>query len=209
MVVEPQVHLESGWDRKKRATRADLRRAAVDLVEERGLGAVTVDEIAAAAGVSTRTFFNYFPSKEDAVVGWEPALLQEMVAHLRTRPVGEPPLQALGASFLEVFPPGDADVSGLLQRLRVTRSDPHLVAHQVRRFGETERELVAALAERRGTDPAHDHYAALVVATALAAGRAALMAWCDGGGRRSLRQVLTQHLDIVAHGLAEPGRSTL
>lgn len=205
--VDRRPAAETGWDRRKRATRNALRRAAVRLVEARGLGAVTVEDIAAAAGVSTRTFFNYFPTKEDAVVGWDPGLLAELVGHLRARPAGEAPLQALGATALEVLSPADVDVDDRLRRLRVTRGDPHLMAHQVLRFGETERELVAALAERRGTDPAHDHYAALVVAAALAAGRAALMAWCDDGGQRPLDQVLADHFRIVGDGLAEPERS--
>jgi AcrR family transcriptional regulator len=206
--LRPGEAAETGWDRKKRATRAALRRAAVRLVEARGLAQVTVEDIAAAAGVSPRTFFNYFPTKEDAVVGWDPGLLAELVAHLRARPVTESPLQALGATLLEVFAPADVDVDDRLRRLRVARSDPHLMAHQVLRFGDTERELVAALADRRGTEPAHDHYAALVVAAVLAAGRAALMAWCDDGGRRSLDRVLADHLRVLGEGLAEPERNT-
>lgn len=198
---------ETGWDRRKRATRAALRRAAVRLVEDRGLAQVTVEDIAAAAGVSPRTFFNYFPTKEDAVVGWDPGLLAELVAHLRARPAAEAPLPALAATLLEVFAPADVDVDDRLRRLQVARSDPHLMAHQVLRFGDTERELVAALAERRGTEPAHDHYAALVVASVLAAGRAALMAWCADGGRWPLDEVMAWHLRIVGDGLAEPERN--
>lgn len=200
----------SAWDRKKRATRAELRRAAVALVADRGLQAVTVDEIAAAAGVSTRTFFNYFPTKEDAVAGWDAELMTELASHLRDRPADEPALDALAASLQEVLAPGavgTAEADALLQRLRVVQADPHLVAHQVRRFGEIERQLVAALAERRGTDPEHDHYAALVVASVLAAGRAALMAWCADGGRWPLDEVMAWHLRIVGDGLAEPERN--
>ncbi|MDA8268819.1 MAG: TetR family transcriptional regulator [Actinomycetota bacterium] len=201
---EVDVPVESAWAEKKRVTRAALRRAALTLVGERGLGRVTVEEIAAAAGVSTRTFFNYFPTKEDAVIGWDPSVLADMAERLRRRPRAEPALAALRSTLLEVLSPGFADHRDLLLRLQVTRGDPHLVAHQVLRFGDTERELVGALAERRGLDPAHDRYASLVVAAVLAVGRAALMAWCDDAGQSALADVLAGHLDVLAGGLAEP-----
>lgn len=54
-------------ERRRRQTSADIRDAAVRLTLERGFDKVTVDEICAEAGVSTRTFFNYFPNKESAL----------------------------------------------------------------------------------------------------------------------------------------------
>ena len=71
-------------DRQRTATWQAIHEAAYQLVDERGLSSVTVEEIVAAAGVSQRTFFNYFPSKEDAVLGLRtPSLPDEVVDRFR------------------------------------------------------------------------------------------------------------------------------
>lgn len=207
MTVHAQEECASFREQKKAATRQALRRAAVGLIVQRGLAEVTVEDIAAAAGVSTRTFFNYFPTKEDAVSGWDPALAAEMVSELRDRPAGESAPAALQAMLLSVLSPFDADHRDLLERLAVVRSDPHLLAHHISRWSETERQLVMTLSERRGSDAPRDRYVALVVATTLAAARTAMMAWCDSKGEISLSDELTFHLQVLQAGLAEPERS--
>src|ERR1035441_3026233 len=81
-------------DRKKRATRQALRDAALELVARRGFAHVTVEDIAEAADVATRTFFNYFPSKESAVIGADPHSLEQLGTDLLARPAEETPLEA-------------------------------------------------------------------------------------------------------------------
>ena len=193
-------------ERKKRSTRDALRRSAVTMVGAHGLNAVTVDDITAAVDISARTFFNYFACKEDAVVGWDPLMVAELCEHLVGRPLDETPPEALRRVLVEVFGHYDADHRELLQRMRLIRTDPRLVAHHAARWGDLERELVAALAERRGTDPDNDYYAGLVVATTLATGRVAMMSWCDNEGRVPLAELLPRYLDVLGAGLAEPAR---
>lgn len=92
-------------ERKKRARREALIDATHRLVAEHGLDAVTVDAICAEAGVSTRTFFNYFESKDDAVLGIEPWSLDPGVAEAFAAggPTGRlvPDLEVLIAAMLE------------------------------------------------------------------------------------------------------------
>lgn len=204
MVSTDNRNASSLRERKKAATRSALRRAAVDLVAERGYQAVTVEDIAAAADVSARTYFNYFPSKEDAIVGWDPLQVSEMCGLLLDRPSHEAPLSALRHVLTDVYHRADIDHTDLLKRMAVIRADPHLLAHHVARWAEAERGLAAAVARRRGTDPARDRYASLVVAVALSAGRVAVMAWCDQGGRVPLVGLVAACLDDLASGLTEP-----
>ncbi|HEX6421251.1 MAG TPA: TetR family transcriptional regulator, partial [Acidimicrobiales bacterium] len=87
-------------ERKKAETRRALSSAALRLAREHGPEHVTVDDIAHAAGVSPRTFFNYFPSKDDAIAGVVPSESSELLADLVARPADESPLDALRAMGL-------------------------------------------------------------------------------------------------------------
>ena len=67
-MVDPD--LESGWDRRRSVLLSRYERIAWELFASRGFGTVTVDDIAMAAGVSSRTIFRYFPTKEDLLLGF-------------------------------------------------------------------------------------------------------------------------------------------
>jgi len=79
----------------KQRTRSALEQAASHLFEEKGFAATTVRDIAAAAGVGERTFFRYFPSKEDLVLQQVRDLIPDLMDGVRRRPAGEPELAAL------------------------------------------------------------------------------------------------------------------
>ncbi|WP_420176883.1 TetR/AcrR family transcriptional regulator [Luteococcus sp. OSA5] len=77
-------------ERKKLQTRRALHRAATRLVTQHGLGGVTTDDIARAAGVSPRTFFNYFPTKEAALTGVPEVVVERITTLVAERPADEP-----------------------------------------------------------------------------------------------------------------------
>jgi AcrR family transcriptional regulator len=197
-------------DRKKADTRTSLHRAALELVGQHGLAHVSVDDIAERAGVSPRTFFNYFRTKEDAVAGWDPdrvaALCDALVA-------ADPKLTAFDALrdvLLSMFETLVPDREDLLARLRVIHAEPLLHARQAMRFSELERDLSAAVARRRGHREADDPFAALMVATTLAACRVAVMAWGRDGGQQPLEEFVAQALQYLATGIGDPaGKATL
>jgi AcrR family transcriptional regulator len=90
-------------ERKKNATWELLRNTALDLFEERGFDNVSVAEIAAAAEVSKATVFNYFPSKEDLVIGGMKHHTGDAARIVRERPVGRTPHEALREHFLHLI----------------------------------------------------------------------------------------------------------
>jgi AcrR family transcriptional regulator len=83
----------------REAIRSELTEAAVRLMREVGFAGTTAGEIAAAVGVSERTFFRYFPTKEDAVLQPIESLGSEIAAALKARPAAESPLHALRAAL--------------------------------------------------------------------------------------------------------------
>jgi len=196
-------------DRKKRATRQALRDAALELVARRGFAHVTVEDIAEAADVATRTFFNYFPSKESAVIGADPERIESMRASLLARPADETPLEAIGAVLIDYATILDEDLDDLggegkkawFQRFCIVRADPELSGAYAAHMAETERGLAVAMAERLGSDPYHDPYPALVTATALAAVRVAAMYWSANGGEESLARLTRAAIDSLGRGL--------
>jgi AcrR family transcriptional regulator len=195
-------------DRKKQATRQALRGAALQLVAERGFANVTVEDIAEAADVATRTFFNYFPSKESAVIGADPQRVEQMRVSLLARPSGESPLNALRSVLVEYAATIAEELDDLgegrdawFSRFCVLREDPGLLGAYSAHIAEVERGMVDALAERLLTDASHDPYPALVVAAVFAAARVTALYWSANGGLDSLARLTDMAIDCLAGGL--------
>jgi AcrR family transcriptional regulator len=169
---------EDDWRaRKKAATKLSIQNHALRLFMEKGYDATTVDEIAAAAGVSHMTFFRYFPRKEDVVEydEYDP-LLAELVAARRPE---EPPLTVLHNAIragLERILATDRDA--LLLRTRLVLGNPALRSRNWI-AQDTTRDLFArALAQRSGrTEP--DFATTVQAAAAVAAFGAAITAWAE------------------------------
>jgi AcrR family transcriptional regulator len=164
--------------RKRAATKHAIQQHALRLFAEKGYDATTVDEIAAAAGVSHMTFFRYFPRKED-VVEWDEydPLLEELVA---ARPPEEPPLTALhGAIRIGLGAILNTDRDALLQRTRLVLSNPTLRSRNVIAQDAT-RDLFANALARRGGLAASDFACTVQASAALGAVGVAMSAWAAG-----------------------------
>lgn len=191
-------------DRKKQETRAALASAALRLAAERGVGGVTVEDISEAADVSVRTFFNYFPSKEDAIAGRNPAMADRMAAVLRSGLPGRTAFAAARHALLAEVPAITAAQEDWALRMQVIERNPELVPRIVAINGEAEQQLVAAIGERTGLDPERSAYPALVAAALGAVVRVSLSRWARGSGE-PLDRLVDEAFDCLAAGLPEPG----
>jgi AcrR family transcriptional regulator len=191
-------------ERKKLATRRSLRRAVIDLTAERGFAHVTVEDIAQAADVSVRTFFNYFPSKEAALFGTDPQEAAALPGRVAREAHGEPVLHALRSVLADGVRSRAGELTELwLNQGKVLRTDPHLRAAQAAQMASLERALAEGIAERLGTDPEQDPYPGLLAAVAAGAFRSSLTFWAASGGTVPPDQVIDLAFQALADGLPE------
>jgi len=206
-VTEQPVSLRA---RKKLATRRLLRRAALELVAQRGFANVTVEDIAEAADVSPRTFFNYFPSKEAVLFSGDSdrdGVLRERVATLLP---GQPAIDVLRVVLAEDAKESADELRSLggdplawMRRMKVARTDPHIRAAHAAQMAAIERAITDGLAVRLGTDQETDPYPGVLAAAAVAVVRACLSFWIGADGAGSLSQLIDQALRSLAGGLPE------
>jgi len=134
--------------RKRRQTRERLTRAAMALFLERGFEATTLDDIAAAADISRRSFFHYFASKEDVVFAWQEDSTAALIAAVAARPAGESMLAAAEnaiTAMVRQLEPGEA-----IAMARLKRDNPALQARDQVKYEKLERALAEALGRRAG-----------------------------------------------------------
>lgn len=179
-------------ERKKAATRAALAGAALRLCSARGLDAVTVEQIADAADVAPRTFFNYFTSKEEAVVAANESAADTLLTAFAARPDDEPVAESLRHALRAVVTD-----PGYLDRVQALRGYPTIVAHQLAAFAAQERALAEAVVTRTGSDPARDLYPTLAAAAAVTGLRVAVQHWLGDHGVDPRSPTLSQLVDEV------------
>ncbi|HVL63170.1 MAG TPA: TetR family transcriptional regulator [Microbacterium sp.] len=187
-------------ERKKRETRRAINGAALDLVEEKGFGAVTTEEIAARAGVSARTFFNYFPSKETAVIGTTADELEAYAAQLEEVRDGESSIDALRRILAGMLAPASIDRGLRVRRRRILLGEPALAPALVGNNIRIENALTAALERRLGLAAGSSLEPRITVAVAIAAVRACIEHQQNGGSGR-LERNIDQAFDRIAAGL--------
>ena len=191
-------------DRQKEQTRLDLALAAFELANAEGLAQVRVPQIAEAVGVSTRTFNNYFSSKEAAVV-WPTTLRgARLAADLAERPAGESLADALVEVVSDLYGPAGQEglPDGWLDGFRtLVAAEPALHGEYLRAQAAGERELAKTIAARTGSDEA-DLEPLLLAGVASAAERAAVLYWVrQVGPPTPLIEVVRTALAMALRGI--------
>lgn len=203
-VVEPGLR-----ERKRRATRRAIQFAAITIVRDNGLERLTVDEISRVADISPRTFFNYFPTKEAALIGDAPALpATEAVTRFVEDSSGRSILSGIGDMLDEASELASADHELSHLRRTVLKQHPHLFAMRIATMKHFEDDLHAVVVRRLQHDKtrlsagALDSRARLITLVAMAAMRHAWTCWADAGGGTDLSAKLRSSFADVEQLLA-------
>jgi AcrR family transcriptional regulator len=197
-------------ERKKVETRKALSDAALTLVFEQGFDGVTREAIAGLAGVSLRTFNNYFNGKYEALAYRQSERLRRSIALFRARPVDEPLWTSITEAVLGPIEDDMAESGGLENgvpsRKELAEVRKLLMSPDIRNAVSKDRydEWVRAIAERTGTDPVVDMYPRLVTAVVRAVGDAAMDAYVAADPPVAMTTLLRQGMAAVAAGLPEP-----
>ncbi|TDC25753.1 TetR family transcriptional regulator [Streptomyces sp. 8K308] len=184
-------------ERTRRAVRAELARLALDLFTTRGYEETTVEDVARAAGMSKRSFFRYFASKEDVVFGDLELMAARIAEEIADRPADEPPWRCLTtvlAAWQDRIHAGQRELTGL----RLIESSPALRARLHQKRDELRALVAEALCAR--PDARLDAFTAdLLTGAAAAALDAAGREWLRGEGRADRAALLAR-----AFALLEP-----
>jgi len=192
---------------QKDQTRIDLALAAFELAREHGLAGVRVPQIAAATGVSTRTFNNYFPSKE-AAIAWPATRRGEVLAaRLASRPTAEPLADALAEAAAGMYLQDEMDglPPGWLRDFRaMVAVEPALHGEYLKAASAVEATLAGAIARRMGV--AEGELEPQVLAAVVAgAERAGVLYWARRGQQSAtLEDTVRAAVRMAVRGIA-PG----
>lgn len=161
------------------AVRARIAAVAIARFDADGFDQVTVEQVAAEAGISARSFHRYFPAKEDAVVGDPARHSTVLAAAFRDRPADEPVWTALREAFATMLEEGGDDPETGRRSVRVMTSTPSLRARNLEKHQAWAAVLTPPVAERLG-EPESSLRARTVVQAALACFDVAIAVWATG-----------------------------
>ena len=182
-------------EHKKLAVRRALGSAAARLAVERGLENVTIGDITAEAGVSLRTFGNYFARRHEAICALGIDRARRIGAELLARPAREPLQEAVVTAVLAYYEDADRE---WLAWLRLVVTAPAIRGEYLKVNSEMQQTLAEAIAVRTGTDLEQDMYPRILAGAVVAAAQVAVSRWAAANPPVPLRPLLRRALDQLA-----------
>ena len=196
----------------KAATRQAITDAALGLLRSKGPGNFTVEDIAEAAGISRRTFFNYFSSTEVVIASVTHGFLDTALQQFRLRPADEPILESAQAALVELADP--MTIAPLAELYSLGQSNPQLNRSELEAWDHCTAEIIDAARERfaRGSGVEIDElYLRALAGSVIYCGKAAMDVWfarCGGSlsaeSLSTLRQLLIDSMGLLGSGFATP-----
>ena len=214
----------------KAATRQAITDSTLALLRQNGPGNFTVEDIAEAAGISRRTFFNYFSSTEAAIASVTNGFLDSALEQFRRRPADEPVLESARAALVELADP--MTVAPLAELFGLTQGNPLMARSELEAWDHCTEQIVAAVRERSpqdsgseqasgagqdsgaGQHPAADQdelYVRALAGSVVSCGKAAMDVWFRRCGPdlspeslAILRQLLIDSMALLGSGFAGP-----
>ena len=193
-MIEPELD----WRRRKKtATRDRLRASALRLFSEQGYEATTVEQIAAAAGVSHMTFFRYFPAKEDVALSdsYDPLIVGLIARTPSTQPLLKRVRTAMLEGLRQVY---GSERDAMFAQNKLIISTPalreRLWANQV-----ATQEMILEALHDGSLGPGPELQAKVVVAACLGAATTAVLTWTENDGTPELPDLMEKAFDTLAH----------
>jgi AcrR family transcriptional regulator len=184
-------------ERRKERTRCDIVRAAGELFRERGWDATTIEDIAAAAEIGTRTFYRYFATKEDVIIDQAVSGLERMADNLAHQPES---MAVRDALKLAVHDTVVAMVEPSPPAVRLTRSEGALRARLLDRLMQAQEVLIPGVADRLG-EAQGSLRTQLTVAGLSMAVQVAITEWAHDPDARPLIDIVDDAVDMILDGL--------
>jgi len=186
-------------ERTRRAVRDELTQLAKDLFVEKGYDETTIDDLAAAAGMSKRTFFRYFASKEELVMGKYEVLGEQLAEDLAGRPADEPIWSSLRQVFGRVVEYFESEARGAtaVAMENIVRDHPTLNASYLERVSRMQELVLDQARARTGQQNPADPRTAAIVGAAFSCLIAAWATWLTSNQARPFGDLLDQAMDSI------------
>ena len=190
-------------ERKREAVRAHLTEVALELVGERDFDSVSVDEIAVAAGISRRTFFRYFSSKEEVILGFLERMGDRLRETVMAAPPEQRPLTAVHSALRPQLAEYSANADRTLALVRLLQLSPTLRSHELESRQRLREKVAEAIAWRLGIDHRVDARPRLLAGIALVPFDVAITLWLDGRSTADVHGILDETIAGMTSLLAD------